>query len=94
MTLDEFRATIGSTAPAGLPPLLSAMWHDAHGDWDQAHRLAQDDNTADGAWVHAYLHRREGDADNARYWYQRAGRPEASGTSEAEWTCIVQHLLD
>ena len=94
MTLDEFRATIGSTAPAGLTPLLSAMWHDAHGDWDQAHRLAQDDNTADGAWVHAYLHRREGDADNARYWYQRAGRPEASGTSEAEWTCIVQHLLD
>jgi hypothetical protein len=70
------------------------MWHDAHGDWDQAHRLAQDDNTADGAWVHAYLHRREGDEDNARYWYQRAGRPEASGTSEAEWTCIVQHLLD
>ena len=94
MTLDEFRATIGSTAPAGLTPLLSAMWHDAHGDWDQAHRLAQDVNTADGAWVHAYLHRREGDADNARYWYQRAGRPEASGTSEAEWTCIVQHLLD
>ena len=94
MTLDEFRATIDSTAPAGLPPLLSAMWHDAHGDWDQAHRLAQDVNTADGAWVHAYLHRREGDADNARYWYQRAGRPEASGTSEAEWTCIVQHLLD
>jgi len=44
-----------------------------------------------GAWC---LHRREGDADNARYWYQRAGRPEASGTSEAEWTCIVQHLLD
>ena len=62
MTLDEFRATIGSTAPAGLTPLLSAMWHDAHGDWDQAHRLAQDDNTADGAWVHAYLHRKQGEA--------------------------------
>ena len=94
MTLDEFRSTIGSTDPPALPPLLSAMWHDARGDWDQAHRLAQDVNTADGAWVHAYLHRREGDADNARYWYQRAGRPEASGTSEAEWTRIVQHLLD
>lgn len=94
MTLDEFRATVGSTAPPGLPPLLSAMWHDAHGDWDEAHRLAQDVNTADGAWVHAYLHRREGDADNARYWYQRAGRPEASDTSEAEWTRIVLHLLD
>jgi hypothetical protein len=94
MTLDEFRATIGSTVPAGLPPLLTAMWHDAHGDWDQAHRLAQDVNSTDGAWVHAYLHRREGDADNARYWYQRAGRPEASDTSEAEWTRIVQHLLD
>ena len=94
MTLDEFRATLGSTAPPHFPPLLIALWHDARGDWDEAHRLAQDVNTPDGAWVHAYLHRREGDADNARYWYQRAGRPEASGTSEAEWTRIVQHLLD
>lgn len=94
MNVDEFRATLGSDSPPVPTPLLSALWHDARGNWDQAHRIAQDVNTADGAWVHAYLHRREGDADNARYWYQRAGRPEASDTLEAEWTRIVQHLLN
>jgi len=94
MNVDEFRATLGSDSPPVLPPLLSALWYDARGNWDEAHRLAQDVDTAEGAWVHAYLHRREGDADNARYWYQRAGQPEASDTFEAEWTRIVRHLLD
>jgi len=94
MNLDEFRTTLGSASPPALPPLLSALWHDARGNWDQAHQIAQDVETADGAWVHAYLHRREGDADNARYWYRRAGQPEASDTLEAEWTRIVQHLLN
>ena len=94
MNVDEFRATLGSASPPVVPPLLSALWHDARGNWDQAHRIAQDVDTADGAWVHAYLHRREGDAGNARYWYQRAGRPEASDTLDAEWTRIVQHLLN
>jgi len=94
MTLDQFRATVASATPPDLSSLLTALWHDARGDWDRAHGLAQDVDTPDGAWVHAYLHRREGDGDNARYWYRRAGRPEASDTFEAEWTRIVQHLLD
>jgi hypothetical protein len=94
MTLDEFRATLTSSNPPALPPLLAALWHEARGNWDEAHRVAQDVETADGAWVHAYLHRREGDADNARYWYHRAGQPEASDPLEAEWTRIVQHLIN
>ena len=95
MTLDEFKASVSSpTPPRDLAPALAALWHDARGDWATAHEIAQDVGGRTGAWVHAYLHRREGDADNARYWYQRAGRPEASDTLEAEWIRLVQHLLD
>ena len=70
------------------------MWHDARGDWDRAHRLAQDVDTADGAWVHAYLHRKEGDLGNACYWYSKAHRAEATDDLRSEWTRIVATLLD
>jgi hypothetical protein len=94
MTLDEFRATLhGATAPP-VAPLLRALWLEAKGDWDQAHRVAQDVEDADGAWVHAYLHRKEGDLDNAAYWYRRAGQPVASDALDAEWTRIVTTLLE
>ena len=65
----------GATPPAGVSPALAAMWHEAKGDWAAAHRLAQAEDDADGAWVHAYLHRVEGDLANAGYWYRRAGKP-------------------
>ena len=94
MTLAEFKATLGATPSEDLPPLLRALWHDAAGDWDTAHRLAQDVETADGAWVHAYLHRREGDAGNAAYWYRRAGQPVAHDALEAEWDRIATALLE
>ena len=94
MTTDQFRATLTSPAPpSGLPPAVVALWHDARGDWDAAHRVAQDIEHADGSWVHAYLHRKEGDVANAGYWYRRAGRPPASGSLEDEWTAIVSALL-
>jgi hypothetical protein len=82
-----------STRAATLPPLLHALWHDAHGDWDAAHTLAQDVDTSDGARIHAYLHRKEGDTFNANYWYRRAGHPPFTGTLEAEWTAIATDLL-
>lgn len=82
-----------ATPPAGLDPALLALWHDAHGDWDRAHELAQQDTGRDGAWVHAYLHRKEGDEGNAGYWYARAGRPAASGDLAAEWAAIARALL-
>lgn len=95
MTLDEFKALAGyASPPAGLSPLLLALWHDARGDWHEAHRVAQDVDDADGAWVHAYLHRKEGDNGNAGYWYRRAGRPPAQGTLQEEWMAIVAALLE
>jgi hypothetical protein len=93
MTLDQFRASIGSGTLPAVPPLLAALWHDARGDWERAHRLAQDVDTDDGSWVHAYLHRKEGDAGNARYWYRRAGKPEATGPLDDEWDRIAEVLL-
>jgi hypothetical protein len=95
MTTAEFRATLsGAKAPAGIRPVLLALWHDGRGDWDEAHRVAQDVEAADGSWVHAYLHRKEGDPGNAAYWYRRAGRPVATGPLEDEWDQIVTALLE
>jgi hypothetical protein len=91
MTVDEFRKS--PAEPGGLTPALRAMWHDAKGDWESAHRIAQDDDSREAAWVHAYLHRREGDDGNAGYWYRRAGRSAARGPLESEWQEIVDALL-
>jgi hypothetical protein len=93
VTLDDFRATLAAADPPGVAPPLLALWHDARGDWDTAHRVAQDVDDANGAWVHAYLHRKEGDAGNAAYWYKRARRPVATGDLRAEWEQIVSALL-
>ena len=91
MTLEEFQ-TSGSE-PAGLTPPLRALWHDGRGDWNAAHRIAQEDDSPDAAWVHAYLHRKEGDTSNARYWYARAKKPAHPGTPEEEWRGLVRELL-
>ncbi len=95
MSFDEFREEIRrSPAPAaGLSLPLAALWHDARGDWDRAHECAQRAPGGDGAWVHAYLHRKEGDAANAGYWYARAGRQPATGDLAAEWAAIARGLL-
>jgi hypothetical protein len=93
MTLEQFRETLSSAAPPPVAPLLLALWHDAHGVWDEAHRLAQDIDDKSGAWVHAYLHRKEGDPGNAAYWYRRAGQAIATDSLDAEWTRIVATLL-
>jgi hypothetical protein len=95
MTIEEFRATLGDAAPPGqVATALKALWHDARGDWDEAHRVAQDIDDTSGAWVHAYLHRKEGDAGNAAYWYQRAGKPVSRESLEQEWDHIVSTLLE
>jgi hypothetical protein len=95
MSLAEFRDALSQPQPpAGLAPSLVALWHAGRGDWDRAHRIAMDAKGRDGAWVHAYLHRQEGDLDNARYWYRKARRPEATGTLDEEWAAIVATLLE
>ena len=76
-----------------LPPLLQALWHDAQGNWTAAHEAAQDIDTPDGAWIHAYLHRKEGDPGNAAYWYRRAGKPPATGPLPTEWHTLATALL-
>ena len=93
-TLDDFLDSLQQAKPeASLSPLLHALWHEARGDWDRAHRIVQKENSADAAWVHAYLHRKEGDLANAGYWYRRAKRNESGDALETEWRLIVSDLL-
>jgi hypothetical protein len=90
----EFKASISGAGPApGLGAPLAALWWAAKGNWDEAHKLVQDEDTADAAWVHAYLHRVEGDLGNAGYWYRRASKPVASGALEIEWERMLSALL-
>ena len=77
-----------------LSGALLALWWDARGEWDRAHEVAQDVTGRDGAWVHAYLHRKEGDRGNAAYWYRQAGRPTEQGELRAEWEQMVKELLE
>jgi hypothetical protein len=95
MTLADLDAAVRSSTalPESAPVLIRALWHDATGDWDMAHTVAQDVGTAEGSWVHAYLHRKEGDLANAGYWYRRAGKPIATGSLEDEWREIAAALL-
>lgn len=94
MTLDEFKASLSDDAPpADLSPALSALWLDKKGEWEASHERAQDSGTQDAAWVHAYLHRKEGDASNARYWYNRAGRDFPEQSLDEEWETLAVNLL-
>jgi hypothetical protein len=95
VTLNDFRATLrDSRPPEGCKSALVALWYDARGDWEEAHRVAQAVDDEDGAWVHAYLHRKEGDSGNARHWYRRACRTFADDTLPEEWERIVRTILD
>ena len=95
MTPDALRRSARSeaTPPPGLPGPLAALWWDARGDWNRAHEAAQAGEDADSAWVHAYLHRREGDLANADYWYRRARRSRPAVTLEVEWAAIAAALI-
>ena len=94
MTLAEFKLTLTkATPPSGITPELQALWYDGKGDWHQSHEIAQVKNTPDYCWIHAYLHRKEGDQWNANYWYQRAGRKMPNVSLEQEWENIVVELL-
>jgi len=94
MDLAAFRASLAAPQP---PPALSlglkALWLDARGDWDGAHDAAQADEGGDGDWVHAYLHRKEGDPGNAAYWYRRAGKSVCGASLGDEWAAIAAALL-
>lgn len=93
MTLAEFESVIAEGVQPEIAPPLLALWHDARGDWDRAHAIAQDVDDENGSLVHAYLHRKEGDLANAGYWYRRAHRPIAHDSLDSEWARIASELL-
>ncbi len=96
MDLASFkRATKATKPPNGLSLPLQALWWDAKGDWNKAHECAQHvEEETDGQWVHAYLHRKQGDPSNAGYWYRRCGRRPAAGPLAEEWEMIARALLE
>ena len=92
--LDAFVSSLDrEAAPVGATPMLRAVWHGLRGDWDAAHKLAQAQDDAEGAWVHAWLHRIEGDLGNADYWYRHAGRPSRRDDTRDEGLEIARALL-
>ena len=96
MTVNEFEQLVEAQTQSlqSLPKALQALGYDKQGDWNQAHQIVQNAGDADSAWVHAYLHRKEGDLSNARYWYNRSGRLEAEVDLNQEWEQITQELLE
>jgi hypothetical protein len=96
MSFADFqRSTDADPAPPErLSRALQALWHDRRGHWETAHALAQEASGADGAWVHAYLHRKEGDPGNADYWYRLAGQVMPQEDLAEEWAQIACALLD
>ncbi|MBY0323377.1 MAG: hypothetical protein K2X72_31960 [Reyranella sp.] len=94
-TIEAFRSSASAAAPpAGLGPALEALWWLKHGDWDRAHKCVQGhEGEADCDWVHAHLHRQEGDMSNAQYWYRRAAKPVSGVPLQDEWSEIVASML-
>jgi hypothetical protein len=94
MTLQEFKASLQhSNPPAPLSTALQALWQAGKGDWKASHAITQVQGDGDVDWVHAYLHREEGDLNNAGYWYRRAGKPIATQPLAEEWDAIAMVLL-
>jgi hypothetical protein len=94
MDITAFKASVEKDKPpGGLGRPLQALWHVAKGDWDRAHKLAQEEENETGAWVHAHLHRVEGDENNAGYWYKRANKPHSKAKLDDEWREIASALL-
>ena len=94
MDLAAFRASLNlSSPPSNLSPPLRALWLEARGDWGGAHDAAQADEGGAGHWVHAFLHRKEGNSGNAAYWYRRARKPVCRTSLDDEWAAIASALL-
>ncbi|MEO6233532.1 MAG: hypothetical protein ABJB11_20570 [Ferruginibacter sp.] len=89
--MSTFKESIsGNEPPQNASVYLKALWYDAKGDWNKAHELIQDIDNENAAWIHAYLHRKEGDISNAGYWYGRAGKSTQSGNLDKEWDALVE----
>lgn len=94
MNLSSFKGSLlNNVPPSNLSAYLKALWYDARNEWDTAHILIQDIEDRNASWIHAYLHRKEGDIGNADYWYRRAGKSRTAVSLEKEWEEIVTALL-
>jgi hypothetical protein len=94
MKFEEFQKSLSASSPPGnLSGYLQSLWHDAKGDWNSSHEIIQNIEDKTAAWIHAYLHRKEGDIGNADYWYRRADRRRPGVTLNEEWESIVKALL-
>jgi hypothetical protein len=93
MKIEDFKLSLtGSNPPQNIPEYLQALWYDARGNWHQAHHLIDNLEEKNACWVHAYLHRKEGDLSNAGYWYHRAGKKMPELSLEKEWEMILEEL--
>jgi hypothetical protein len=95
MTYDEFISSLASNEPPQqISGVLRALWYDGKNDWNGSHNIVQEIDDKNGSWVHAYLHRKEGDLSNARYWYSRAGKTEPKISVREEWESLVRHFIE
>jgi hypothetical protein len=94
MRYEEFIQSLSATQlPENISPVLSALWYDGKENWNMSHDIAQEIHDTDGSWIHAYLHRKEGDISNARYWYSMAGKSVPTVSLKEEWESLVRHFL-
>ncbi len=94
MVLNEFiQLTDADNPPKNISQNLLALWYDSKGDWRKAHEIVQETSGFEGDWIHAYLHRKEGDLGNANYWYSRVGKIRPNFSLQMEWEQIVEYLL-
>lgn len=94
MNIEQLKQSLShSQPPADASVYISALWYDANGHWQQAHSLIQDIPDKNAAWIHAYLHRKEGDTGNAHYWYNRAGKKLPACSLAEEWEQLATALL-
>jgi len=95
MNILSFKESLsGNEPPQNTSVYLKALWYEAKGDWDKAHKLIQDVKDKNASWIHAYLHRKEGDITNADYWYSRAGKGRPVVSLEKEWEEIADALIN
>ena len=94
MNFEEFQKSLSASSPPGnLSGYLQSLWYDAKGDWNRSHEIIQNIESTTAAWIHAYLHRKEGDMGNADYWYRRADKKRPGAGLNEEWEAIVKALL-
>ncbi|PWT75369.1 MAG: hypothetical protein C5B59_09090 [Bacteroidetes bacterium] len=94
MNLTDFKESLkAEKPPAGISNYLEALWHDAKGNWNKSHNIVQDLHSSEAAWIHAYLHRKEGDISNADYWYSIARKKRPSATLEEEWKSLANNFV-